>query len=168
MRVREKGPRIKVSTGSGDWNMSHVFQLIMGGLLFRHRLFWNDGPVKVVLPWAKFRWNQWRGSFSEFSKGLPPGWLIQELLNNPIPLPRHCSTGLRFPTRISGPPAPLSFPWIPACDQQPTLVQLHAPTSSINLGAIPSKGRMKSTSPVLIAVCGMLKSCDVGRSWAMT
>ena len=39
-----------------------------------------------------------------------------------------------------------------------------APTSSINLGAIPFKGRIKSTSPVLMEVSGMLKSCDVGRS----
>lgn len=41
---------------------------------------------------------------------------------------------------------------------------LPAPTSSISLGAISVKGRMKSTSPVLIEVSGMLKSCDVGRS----
>lgn len=33
-----------------------------------------------------------------------------------------------------------------------------ASTRAINLGAIWSKGRMKSTSPVLIAVSGMLKS----------
>ena len=39
-----------------------------------------------------------------------------------------------------------------------------APTSSINLGAISFKDRIKSTSPVLIEVSGMLKSCDVARS----
>ncbi len=53
----------------------------------------------------------------------------------------------------------------PACSGRPPIFYLlPAPTSSINLGAILSKGRIKSTSPVLIEVSGMLKSCDVGRS----
>ena len=41
---------------------------------------------------------------------------------------------------------------------------LPALTNSINLGAISFKGRIKSTSPVLMEDSGMLKSCDVGRS----
>ena len=45
---------------------------------------------------------------------------------------------------------------------------LPAPTNSINFEAISSRGRTKSTSPVLIDVSGMLKSCELGRSWAMT
>ena len=45
---------------------------------------------------------------------------------------------------------------------------LSAPTSSINFGAIVFKERIKSTSPVLMEVSGMLKSCDVGRSCTMT
>lgn len=41
-------------------------------------------------------------------------------------------------------------------------------TSWSSLAAISPGGRMKSTSPVWMAVSGMLKSCDVERSCAIT
>ena len=46
----------------------------------------------------------------------------------------------------------------------PAAVPSHCRASSINLAAISSNGRMKSTCPVSIEVSGMLKSFDVDRS----